>query len=102
MAEFVTTGGTIKRTNARFGGNTAHRQHEDERKEKLLVCKARRLADDKLTAVLILDSDWDAEPARCGETCACTGLEKPRNGVVREGNIQLVYVEGKLLSAHCG
>jgi hypothetical protein len=100
MAEFVTTGSNIKRTKARFGGNAAHRQHADD--DKSTVCKARRIADEKLVAALILDSDWDAEPARCGDTCACTGVQKPYNGVVREGNVRLHYVEGKLFSAHCG
>jgi hypothetical protein len=102
MAVFVTTGGKkTKRTNSRFGGETAYRQHADD--EKSHVCNARRRADNHFVATVLQDSDLDAEVAEaCGNICPCTLEVKPINGVVRAGNVSLVYVGGKILAAHCG
>ena len=99
MAVFVTTGGKTKRTNARFGGEMAHRQHSDDDKSHL--CNARRRADQHFVATTLQDLDVDVAEA-CGDICPCTLQAKPVNGVVREGNVSLVYVGGKILSAHCG
>ncbi|MBS2001263.1 MAG: hypothetical protein JST44_07115 [Cyanobacteria bacterium SZAS LIN-5] len=100
MAEFV-KGDRTNRNSARFGGETAWRQHRFD--DKSTGVNARRRSADQAFAFALLDVEGDLEEER-GSTniCACTGVKPVRDGVVREDGITLVYAGGKLLAAHCG
>lgn len=104
MAVFVTTGKNngVNRCKSRFGGESAWRQHSD-RSFKLSTLAARQRAESKHVKALMGDLDDLDEVQPSSHRCPNTGISVPvMNGVVREGNIVLVYAKGKLLSAHCG
>ncbi|CAN5666260.1 hypothetical protein BH10CYA1_BH10CYA1_41620 [soil metagenome] len=103
----LNVGGTTKRArfgnmkSSRFGGEKAHRQHIFD--DKSTVVCARRRGEQQHLASTLPNLELDVEEVRCStNTCACTGFTPVRDGVVREGNITLVYSGGKLLAAHCG
>lgn len=101
MAEFVNVGGKTKRVNARFGGETAYRQHSGD--DKSSVVNARRRCERQFLATTLRDLDVDVEEVRATtNACSCTGVTPVRDGIVREDGITLVFAGGKLLSAHCG
>jgi hypothetical protein len=103
MAEFVIVGGKTKRVNARFGGESAHRQHTDEGRDRAHVVLARRKSDQRFLATTLQDLELDvAEQRAQTNICTCMGVQPVRDGVVRENGITLVYAGGKLLAAHCG
>lgn len=103
----LNVGGTTKRARfgnqkrSRFGGESAWRQHAyDDRGD---VVTARRRSDRAVMAETLQDLELDVVEVRSSSNaCACTGVQPVRDGVVREGNITLVYCQGKLLAAHCG
>jgi hypothetical protein len=99
MAVFVTTGGKTKRTNSRFNGETAWRQHADS--DKSTVHTARRRAEQHFVATTLEELDADVEEFGAG-ICICPEVETPVNGFVRDGQVTLNYRNGRLLSAHCG
>lgn len=94
-------GGKHKRLNARFGGESAWRQHRYD--DKSTVVAARRRCEQQFLTSTLCDLEHDVEEARAETNiCACTGVKPVRDGVVREDGITLVYAGGRLLSAHCG
>lgn len=103
----LNVGGMTKRARfgnqkrSRFGGESAWRQHRYDDKGDVIT--ARRRSDRAFVATTLQDLELDVVEARtASNACSCTGVTPVRDGVVREGNITLVYCQGKLLAAHCG